>query len=322
MSQFPHGLMFHRFHHRGGASAGQGSLTPDEFEAILHYVGIANILSPGEWLYKLERDGLGADDLCLTFDDGLKCQYEVALPVLEKHALQAFWFVYSSVFKGDPGKSEIYNKFSVNYFNEMDEFYALFFDKCRTEILQQLNTSEFKRYAAEISASSPFYSMNDLKYRYIRNELLSKENYESIVDNIIKDKGTGLGDPVKNLWLSDKQLKILTAKGHSIGLHSYDHPFRLSSLSYEEQLNQYTMNREHIESVTESKALAMSHPLNSYNQDTFDILNGLGIVCGFRANMTPPKGKKINPSRLEIARRDSSDITGAAIMVDGGWMVK
>ena len=55
----------------------------------------------------------------------------------------------------------------------------------------------------------------------------------------------------------------------------------------------------------------MSHPCGSYNLDTLEILNGLGIELGFKQIMTiePEKGmKKINNSFLEIARQDHSGI--------------
>ena len=55
----------------------------------------------------------------------------------------------------------------------------------------------------------------------------------------------------------------------------------------------------------------MSHPCGSYNNDTLQILNNLGIKLGFKQIMTvePEKGmKKINNSSLEIARQDHSGI--------------
>jgi hypothetical protein len=55
----------------------------------------------------------------------------------------------------------------------------------------------------------------------------------------------------------------------------------------------------------------MSHPNGSYNLDTLEILKNLGIELGFKQIMAiePEKGmKKINNSRLEIARENHSAI--------------
>ena len=62
---------------------------------MLRFVGLRNILPADEWMARATSDRLDENDLCLTFDDALRCQYDVALPVLEKYGLTAFWFVYS-----------------------------------------------------------------------------------------------------------------------------------------------------------------------------------------------------------------------------------
>src|SRR2546426_12241772 len=82
-----HGLMFHHFH--GGSHAGsQGSISLNDFERILALVDVDRILTPSAWLEKLDANRLGPHDLCLTFDDALLCQFEIALPVLEKYRLK------------------------------------------------------------------------------------------------------------------------------------------------------------------------------------------------------------------------------------------
>lgn len=307
-SQFPHGLMFHRFHSEKSSPSGQGSITPIEFEKILNFVGIENILFPEEWLFKIKNNTLRHNDLCITFDDGLRSQHDICLPILEKYNIKAFWFIYSSVFEGKLEKFEIYNCFGTKYFRNIDEFFEMFFSRCEESLLNQFNGYKFKRYVQKAQMLYPFYSINDLKFRFIRNELLSKEKFENIMDKIMEDRGVVIAEMAKNLWLSNSELKILSEKGHCIGLHSYDHPFQLSELSYKEQLNQYLRNYNHIKRICDKEIVSMSHPLNSYNKDTLKVLLRLGILCGFRSNIVPPVGKKINPSPLEIAREDPKNI--------------
>ena len=63
-----------------------------------------------------------------------------------------------------------------------------------------------------------------------------------------------------------------------------------------------------MKSITKKKPVTMSHPLGSYNKTTLKILNNLGILCGFKSYAKTYKGKKINPSFLELAREDSTNI--------------
>ena len=288
--------------------SGQGSITAGELERVLLFVGVDNILSPDEWLRKLKNNSLSSQDLCLTFDDGLKSQYDIGLPVLEKYGLKAFWFVFTSVFEGGVAKYEVYNRFAAQYFSGMDDFYRDFFTRCGESIMGQLTKERFLHYARTTQAMCPFYSMGDLKYRFIRNELLSQGEFEDVMDGMIEEEGLTIEAIAKNLWLSDTELKALSLKGHTIGLHSYDHPFQIARLPVREQARQYERNDQHIKKVCGQEVLSMSHPLNSYSEDTLKILKSMGVVCGFRSNIMPPPGKKVNPDPLEWAREDAANI--------------
>jgi peptidoglycan/xylan/chitin deacetylase (PgdA/CDA1 family) len=302
--------MFHRVHGAKSSLVGQGSITSCEFEEILHFVGIKNILSAQEWLFRLKKEKLKNSHLCLTFDDGLKCQYDICLPILEKYNLNVFWFIYSSVFEGKPVKSEVYSYFATKYFKNMDDFFRLFFARCKRLLMDWASEYEarFKRYAQETLVWNPFYSSNDLKFRFIREELFSKEEFENIMDAIMQEKGARAGDLAKNLWLSNSELKDLNSKGHCLGLHSYDHPLCLSRLSYKEQFRQYYKNYHHLKKICNKKIISMSHPLNAYNKDTLRVLRRLGIICGFRSNMVRTGENKVNPTPLEMAREDPANI--------------
>lgn len=308
ISNFPHGIMFHHFHDETHPQGGQGSISPDKFNEILNFIGIENILNPEEWVFKLRNYNLKENDVCITFDDGLRCQYDICVPILEKYKLRCFWFIYSSVFEGKLEKSAIYKYFMTRYFNNIDEFYKLFFEKYKKNKLKKINKYKFKTYLQEFKLKFPFYSFNDMKFRFIRNEILPKKEYEKLIDEIIEERSINITDTLKNLWLTNLHLKDLSEKGHFIGLHSYNHPMDLSKLSYNEQLDQYKKNYMHIKKICNKEVISMSHPVNSYNDDTLKILKLFGIQCGFRSNMIPPRGKKNNPNFLEIAREDQSNI--------------
>lgn len=304
---FPHGLMFHRFHTSCGADQWQGALSPEEFESILLYVGVKNILSPDEWLLRLRDNRLGHNDLCITFDDGLRCQVEYALPVLEQYGIQAFWFIYTSVFENALIKSEVYS-YVAGQTGGMQSLTDELLARCPPEMLVQLDSDDFATYANRMSEIAPFYSPNDLKYRYLRNNPLNKEPVELLIDRIIGDRGFAPAQVARQLWLADEDLRSLTEKGHCVGLHSHDHPYEMARLSRDEQKEQYAKNYAYLFRACGEKLKSMSHPLNSYNDDTLLVLKELGIQCGFRANVTPPSCNGINPSHLEIAREDPANL--------------
>ena len=66
-----HGIMFHHFHSKSHNKS-QGSISDYEFSKIIEFLGRKNILSPDEYLFKLNSNKLNKNEICLTFDDSLK----------------------------------------------------------------------------------------------------------------------------------------------------------------------------------------------------------------------------------------------------------
>ena len=81
--------MFHHFHD-GRHPAGQGSLSAHELADVIRFLGPARILPAREWLTRALAGTFDRGDLCLTFDDNLRCQYDVALPVLRHRIITNF----------------------------------------------------------------------------------------------------------------------------------------------------------------------------------------------------------------------------------------
>src|SRR3989338_6154423 len=160
-----HGIMFHHFHNERH-SVGQGSLSQEDFEEILNFIGIQRIVDPFEWLRRLEANKLSGEHVCLTFDDGLLCQFDIALPVLQRYDLKAFWFVYSSVFEGEVEMLEVYRRFRSQYFQDVDDFYELFFTKILdSEFSAKVRGALDPLLIKAQMETFPFYSLNDVKYR-------------------------------------------------------------------------------------------------------------------------------------------------------------
>lgn len=299
--------MFHRFrssHERGRT---QGALTPEEFERILLYVGIDRICSPQEWIVGLREHRLEDRAVCVTFDDGLRSQIELALPVLTRYGLQAFWFVYSCVFEGVPVKSEVYSHVATQL-GGMDVLIDRVLERCPSELLRQLESEECLSYVKGMRDAYPFYSLKDIQYRFLRGCPRTQTTLETLMDSIINEEGFGLSESIDRLWLRGDDLKSLTEQGHCVGLHSYDHPYEIGQMAPQEQQRQYEKNYAHIWSVTGQKPNCMAHPLGSYNRDSLAVLRKLGIECGFRSSMQPLPSACSKLSPLELPREDASTI--------------
>lgn len=307
ISTFPHGLMFHRFHQDGAKSNWQGALSESDFESILLHVGVKNILSPDKWINLLQRHKLKNNHFCITFDDGLRCQYEIPMPVLNRYNLKAFWFIYTSVFSDQPIKSELYS-FAASMMGGMNYLIEIFMNKCPVELKSHLNSQTFHEYKLYMEKAFPFYSNNDIKFRYLRNNSAYKELFESVMDSLLLDYGIDVQEVAATMWINKNQLLKLAHNGHFIGLHSHTHPYAIAEKSLSQQREEYVKNYDFIYNMTGIKPITMSHPLCSYNNHTLSVLRSLGIRCGFRSNMHAPKGGSINQSNLELAREDATNL--------------
>ena len=311
-NNFYHGIMFHHFHDNELHTKGQGSINKDDFYKMINFIGRKNILDADVFYEKFISNTLNNSDVCLTFDDAVKCQIDIALPVLEELNIKSFFFVYTSMFEGNPDNLEVFRYFRLNYFTNINEFYNNFYNFLDKDLnfFFEKNINKINK----IKNKFPFYTTEDIKFRIVRDNFLNKSQYEENMLKMFKAKKLNHKDFYKKLFFQKTDLQLLNNLGHVIGLHSHNHPTLLEKLSYDEQKNEYEKNLSLISSILDkpkNEIKCMSHPCGSYNEDTLQILKELGIELGFKQIMTiePEKGmKKINNSFLEIARQDHADI--------------
>ena len=311
-NNFFHGIMFHHFHDDGIHTKGQGSIDKDDFYKMINFIGRNNILDADIFFEKFKNNKLKDNEVCLTFDDALKCQIDIALPVLEEFKIKSFFYVYTSIFDGKPDNLEVFRYFRMNYFKTINEFYREFYkilDKDVNTFFKK-NNDQIKKMKIKFSV----YSIEDIKFRLVRDNFLTKDQYEKQMFLMLKEKKLNYKDFYKKIFFQKNDLHKLDNLGHLIGLHSHNHPTLLEKLSYDEQKNEYEKCLSSISNILDkpkNKIKSMSHPCGSYNNHTLEILKELGIELGFKQIMTieREKGmKKVNNSFLEIARQDHAII--------------
>lgn len=296
--------MFHHFHDQRHLP-GQGSLSSAELARLIEYLGPDRILPAREWAERASRGTLTASDLCLTFDDALRCQFDIALPVLRQFGLTAFWFVYTSVMEGRLERLEVYRHFRTTRFPSVEEFYGAFrhaLVRCGFGplVAGALAGFEPSRYLPD----SPFYTSGDRTFRFLRDRVLGSDRYNQVMDLMLAEDGYPLEEAARLLWMDDDCLQILQREGHVIGLHSQTHPTQIAALPVDEQEREYSANAAHLLRLLGRRPKSMSHPCNSYSQETLNVLASLGVVLGFRANVAAVEGA----STLECPREDHAVI--------------
>jgi len=304
--------MFHQFSDDIIYKKSEGSINKDQLNKVIKFIGRKNILNADEFLNRFNENKLKKSDVCFTFDDGLKCQYEIALPVLEDLQIKSFYFIYTSSYAANPNLLEVSRYFRINCFNNTDEFYQFFFDNCNRDLNNFFKEKQIK--INENIIKFKFYTLNDIKFRLVRDEFLTKNQYNEIMIKLFEIKKFNYKKILKELYLDKNELINLYKLENIIGLHSHNHPNKLNYLSYEDQLKEYMENLEILSNLLEinnKKIKTMSHPCGEYNNETIKVLKKMNIELGFKQVMFIEKDKnmkKINNSQFEIARQDISNI--------------
>ena len=304
--------MFHHFHDNKKHKKSEGSISKDNFYKIIKYIGKKNILNASEFFFRLNENKLKPNHVCITFDDALKSQVDIAIPVLQDLNIKCYYFVYSSIFTNKPDLLEVYRFFRNNFYKNNNEFYRQFYKILNIKL--DYFFSSKRRIIIEKKNQFPFYTTEDIKFRLVKNFLLSNIKYKKIMNKLFEIKNFKPAKYFDNLFVNKKDIINIDSMGHTIGLHSHNHPTFIEGLSKEKQRIEYEKNRTILAKILKKNKnflFSMSHPCGSYNNNTLQILKGMNIKLGFKQMMKVDKSrgmKKINSSNLEIAREDHTTI--------------
>ncbi|MBF0448245.1 MAG: polysaccharide deacetylase family protein [Magnetococcales bacterium] len=289
-SMTPHGLMFHHFHNDAHPE-GQGSISAETFDEMLNFISKRFvILTAEEWIDRSLSGLLQKNHVCLTFDDNLLCQYEVALPVLKARGLTAFWFIYSSPLVGQIERVELYRYFRTVSFESVNKFYdsfAVSLDQSPygTLVRETLKTVDINTHLADY----PFYTTSDRWFRYVRDLILGPERYHDLMDRMISASNLDPETVPNRLWMNRSHLGDLVNRGHIIGLHSHTHPTRIKDMTATDQQSEYADNLNILQEIAIEPIKTMAHPCGSWSEETLEILEKMGIQIGFHSAMTVPR---------------------------------
>lgn len=293
------GVMFHHFVDDRHPYI-QGALSADELDTIIRRIGPDRILAPDAWIEASRKKSLKSGDVCLTFDDALLSQLDVAVPVLDSHDLKGFFFVYSSVFQGKTELFEVIRFFRNTCFDTNAAFYQAFYDELAggpfwAEVEPALTGPE----AREHLRAYDFYTTEDRVFRYVRDRILDRDTYYATCEGMIASRGFNIGQLAAAVWLNDDSLRRLDAAGHTIGLHSTSHPTNLGHWSYEDQRHEYEENRQHLVSVLGHVPRSVAYPSGSYDASTLRIMHEFGVEVGFRSDSEGSERNVLEQPRID-----------------------
>ncbi len=253
-----------------------GEVTAESFDSHLCALKNAfNVLPLDEAVARLRLASLPSRAACITFDDGYADNASIALPILQRHGLQATFFIATAYLNG----GRMFNDTVIHAIRHSRDSSI---DLSRLELGEHdLSTVEAKRRA--IGAI-----LNKIRYLPLAQRNDTAEELARLATDV----------PLPtDLMMDTRQIQELARAGMGIGGHTASHPI-LAKLDKAAVSREISEGKDYLEALLGSKISLFAYPNGRLGMDYLpehaDILRKLG----FAAAVTTQWG----------AARQSSDI--------------
>ena len=271
----PHAIMAHYF----APPAAQGALSADDFRRLLDVYG-DRLRHAAGWINLALRGHL-TNEVCITFDDGLREALDVALPVLEERHLTAAWYVPTQPLVGVPLSLETYRWARNHRFGGVAGFYVAWRLAMHTWAKQKTRRAwwRLEKLAAAYLPDRSYLTQEDREYRLWRDRYVSAAEYAEVMTRL-----TGVSLSLDH-WLSASDLRALRAAGHVIGFHTHSHPTAIRHLTREQQATEYATSRWILEQILKEPVTTMAHPNGNVTDYGREWLKANGITLAWGSKM-------------------------------------
>jgi len=304
-------LLSVNFHYLGDELYPFGGIYPistEKFTQQLEKLGEAfEFVSLGDLLQAVkEHKSLPERSCLITFDDGLKCQFDLALPILEKKGIPAAFFVIPQTMT----EKKVCNVHKIHklraafepveFRKKVDTSLSILFRESIAGLLAGREQEPVQKYRYD--------NPEQAELKYVLNNVLSEEQKDQLVGVLFSEH---FGDEKKmadEIYINLDKAKKLFQKG-SLGLHSFSH-LSLANLDREKLEKEVVAGKAVLEGLVGGEIEAISYPYGS----VYDINTEVIEVCkqaGLRIGLTMERSFNVSLDEpLLFARIDTNDAPG------------
>ena len=232
-----------------------------QMETLAEYF---NVVSLAEGVERLQSGTLASGSVCITFDDGYRDNFDVALPILNALKLPATFFVAT----GYLGNGIMWNDVII--------------ESIRTTSLQEINLSEFGLGVRKI---------NNVEARIqLVETLLGEWKYQAVHDRDCLARRVQELAGVKldqRIMMTKQEVQELSKSGMEIGGHTINHPI-LACSDLDEAITEITSCKNELESMIGKEVKFFAYPNGRSEKDYFsdhaDAVKNAGYVAALTTN--------------------------------------
>ena len=278
-------------------------VTPYQFENQLTELSkLGEFISQQKLIHEIDEI-LNSDlnYVLITLDDGLKEQFEIAKPILDKLKIPAIYYVnslnfiekeVSLVHKIHLLRSQISSKDLIN------------------SIKNKFSPDSINLTAEEKHKAQLHYNYDDFEsacLKYFLNFKLGTQKTAEVINAVFKDNFNS-NEVVENLYMTENQLVELS-RLNMLGNHTHSH-HALGLLSYDEIVAEISKTKAFIDNFGHGFQYSISYPygsLEACQSPVSEIAKSFGHVIGF----TMERGSNdASSDKLLLKRFDCNDLPG------------
>ncbi|MCF8086430.1 MAG: polysaccharide deacetylase family protein [Desulfotignum sp.] len=242
----------------------------------------------------------------ITFDDGLKEQYELAVPILKQMGIPALFFVNTLPLK----KPYILNVHKIHLIRSVRPTQELNALLKKTLATDRVTVSQ--EQLSNCAAATYRYDQKDQReLKYLLNFLLTVDQREKYTNDLFNQIFQNQEAAIhKDLYMTSEQIKHLHRDG-MLGCHGHRH-HPLGRLDAQSCIADVTISKTYLENLAGGKVYAFCYPYGTY-----DAVNGADTIVrntGFLFAFTMERAVNDN-YRLPFlfSRFDTNDLPGGKL---------
>jgi peptidoglycan/xylan/chitin deacetylase (PgdA/CDA1 family) len=223
------------------------------------------------------------DEIILTFDHGTVDHIETVASELENRGIRGYFFILTMI----PEEHKVPTVDKQRYL-EAEHRYDL------AELLcAELYVDYDPQVAKDHLRHFPFYSLEERYLRYLRDNIIPRRVYDSVIGNMFHKTFGAEKDFCLQQYLGWHHIYQLHKRGHIIGSHSHYH--------YGD-MKDYAKSLKLIEGVIDEKPRCISYP-NGVKRISDEDLRNLGVQTAYIAGPNgayPYRAALIDCNQLEV----------------------
>ena len=237
------------------------------FDWMIRFISQAFTVLPfGTAVEQLKRGDLPAAAACITFDDGYRDNFAIALPILQRHCVKATFFIATGFLDG----GRMWNDDVI--------------EAIRSAGNSRIDLSEFDLGSHELSTNT----LRNQSLGAILGQLKYTPHEERATIARQMAHRAGVSDR-SNLMMSSDEVRGLRSAGMEVGAHTRSHPI-LSGLSDRQAKDEIEGGKSELEAILDETVDVFAYPNGNPERDLTQRDVQLIAAAGFRAAATTAWG--------------------------------